>query len=382
MTAQKQVQAPKIHRGLAGVYIDRSQVSMIDGKNGVLSYRGYSIEDLVENTSFDETSFLLVNGWLPSQPELERFKKDLVSARTLPEGIIDLISSMRSSHPMDVLRSTVSALAASDPDREDESAEAIKRKTVRLIAQSATAVATHLAFRQGRNAPVSNRHLNHAASFLSMLRGEAPDPDLGLLFDQDMIVHAEHGSNASAFTARVVASAGADFHASITAAIGCFAGASHGGAVEGVMQMVREIGDPERTKTYIADRHRRRDPVMGFGHRVYRTADPRAKYLRGHAETLSRMQGNETWLEILDRVAEEMKPYMRHGVNVNVDFYAAVSYALLGIPDDFFGAVFAVSRMPGWAAQILEQKENNILIRPLLLYVGEQDRSFLPVEER
>ncbi len=382
MTVQEQVKAPKIHRGLAGVYIDRSQVSMIDGKNGILSYRGYAIEDLVENTSFDETAFLLINGWLPSEAELAHFKKDLDASRGLPDNVVALISAMQASHPMDVLRSAVSALAASDPDREEESTEAVKRKAARLIAQSATVVATHLALRQGRAQPISNRHLNHAANFLSMLQGQVPDPDLGLLFDQDMIIHAEHGSNASAFTARVVTGAGADFHASITAAIGCFAGASHGGAVEGVMQMVREINSPENTQAYIAERHRRKDPVMGFGHRVYRTADPRARYLRGHAQTLSRMAGNNTWLEILDRVAEEMRPYMRHGVNVNVDFYAAVSYALLGIPDEFFGAVFAVSRLPGWAAQVLEQKENNILIRPLLLYVGDKDRPYIPIHQR
>lgn len=382
MRSEAQESVTKIHRGLAGIHVDRSQVSMIDGKEGRLSYRGYSIEDLVEHSSFEETAYLLIYGRLPTRRELAMFDAELRSWRTLPSPALDLIASIADTHPMDVLRSVVSMLAAFDPDRSDNSAEAIKRKAVRLISQCATAVAAHDALRHGRQLVLPDIKLGHTANLLYMLHGTTPDPEMARIFDQDFVIHAEHGSNASAFAGRVVAGAGADFHADITAAVACFAGASHGGAVEGVMRMVREIGEPERVKDYVAARHKRRDPVMGFGHRVYRTADPRARYLREHAETLGRRRGEMKLIEILDNVIHEMEPYRRHGVDVNVDFFAAISYRLLDIADDLFGAVFALSRLAGWTAQILEQNENNILIRPLLLYVGDLDKSYIPVEER
>lgn len=380
--ATAEVATPKIHRGLAGVYIDRSEVCMIDGSVGTLSYRGYAISDLVDRATFEETAFLLIHGRLPGRKELDQFETELQAARCLPESAGALVHSLARAHPMDALRTVVSALACDDPDRFDDSPDAMKRKATRLISQAATAVAWHHAIRCGRRPVHPNEGLGHAANLLHMLTGKSPDAEISRLFDQDFIVHAEHGSNASAFAGRVVIGAGADFHAAMTGAIACFAGASHGGAVEGVMRMVREIEQPDKVKAYIAERRRRREPVMGFGHRVYRTADPRARYLRQHAQLLSGRQGDSTWLEILDRIVDEMAPYTRHNVNVNVDFYAAISYALLGIPDDLFGAVFALSRLAGWTAQLLEQKQNNILIRPLLLYVGERDRAYLRSDQR
>jgi citrate synthase len=372
----------KLHRGLAGVYIDRTKVSQIDGRKGALSYRGYAIQELVSHSTFEETAYLLIHGNLPNQAELSRFTSDLVRARELPGAVREAISDLSHAHPMDVLRSVVSLLSAFDPDRHDPSLAALRRKAVRLIGQCASAVALHDALRSHRRRMDPDSSLGHTANFLFLRNGEVPPEQSARILDQDFIIHAEHGANASAFAGRVIASTGADFHAAMAGAIACFAGPSHGGAVEGVMRMVEEIARPENVRAYIAERHARREPVMGFGHRVYRTEDPRAHFLRAHAELLSSVRENDTYIRILDNVIVEMEPYARHGVHVNVDFFAAISYALLGLPHDLFTAVFALSRLAGWAAQFIEQYEGNILIRPLLLYDGERNRSYIPLENR
>ena len=372
----------EIHRGLKGVYFDRSQVCFIDGRAGELLYRGYSIHDLAQASTFEETCYLLLHGELPSREALAAFDADLKAARALPAAVLDVIRTVRDAHPMDVLRTAASALAAFDADVADNSPEATLRKGVRLTAQVPMIIAAHERIRHGREPVAADPALGHAANFLAMLTGRTPSDDAAKLMDTDMILHAEHGSNASAFTARVVAGTDANLHAAITAAIAALSGPAHGGAAENVMRMAQEIGDPANAAEYVKRKRANKEPVMGFGHRVYRAEDPRARHMRAGVEKLSHAMGEPKWYQILAALVDAMKPYARHGVNVNVDFYAGVVYFLNGIPEDLFVPIFAAGRVPGWTVQVQEQFANNILIRPLTLYNGPASRPYVPIEKR
>jgi 2-methylcitrate synthase len=372
----------EIHRGLKGVYFDRSRVCHIDGRAGELRYRGYSIHELAEHSSFEETCCLLMTGDLPTRAELDAFAAELRAARSLPAPIYDIIRTVKNAHPMDVLRTAVSALAAFDADVADNSAEATLRKGIRLASQVPMIVAAHERLRNGREPVPPSPSLGHAANFLYMLKGAEPSPDAAKLMDLDMILHAEHGSNASAFAARVVAGTEANLHAAMTAAVAALSGPAHGGAAEDVMRMAREIGEAANAAEYVRRKRAGREPVTGFGHRVYRAEDPRARHMRAGVERLSREKGQPQWYRILEALVEAMKPYARHGVNVNVDFYAGVVYFLNGIPADLFVPIFAAGRVPGWTVQVLEQLENNILIRPLTLYNGPEPRGYVPLDDR
>ncbi len=372
----------EIHRGLKGVYFDRSRVCDIDGRAGELRYRGYSIHDLAERSTFEETCYLLFHGELPAGDALERFASALRAARVLPPEIPQLIRLVKGAHPMDVLRTAVSALAASDPDVADNSPEAIVRKGVRLASQVPMIIAAHEHIRNGREPVAPAPDLGHAANFLYMLKGKRPSEDAARLMDVDMILHAEHGSNASSFAARVVAGTEANLHAAMTAAVATLSGPAHGGAAENVMKMAQEIGEPENAAAYVKAKRANREAVMGFGHRVYRAEDPRARHMRAGVEKLSVEMGQPKWYRILAALVDAMKPYARHGVNVNVDFYAGVVYYLNGIAPDLFVPIFAVGRVPGWTVQVLEQMESNILIRPLTVYNGPEPRAYAPMEAR
>ena len=372
----------EIHRGLKGVYFDRSRVCFIDGRAGELLYRGYSIHDLAERSTFEETCYLLLHGELPTREALARFDAELKSSRRLPASVYDIIRAVREAHPMDVLRTAVSALAAFDEDVADNSADATLRKGVRLTAQVPMIIAAHEHIRRGREPVAAEPALGHAANFLYMLKGARADAMAARLMDIDMILHAEHGSNASAFTARVVAGTEANLHAAITAAVAALSGPAHGGAAENVMRMAQEIGDPANAADYVKRKRGNKEAVMGFGHRVYRAEDPRARHMRAGVEQLSRAMGEPKWYQILAALVDAMKPYARHGVNVNVDFYAGVVYFLNGIAEDLFVPIFAAGRVPGWTVQVLEQFENNILIRPLTLYNGPEPRAYVPIERR
>lgn len=372
----------KIFRGLKGVYFDRSPCTFIDGRAGELRYRGYSIHDLAEHSTFEETAWLLLHGELPTRPQLDRFDADLKAARTLPEPIYDIIRTLKTAHPMDALRTAVSALAAFDPEVGDNSREATLRKGIRLTSQTAMIVAAHSRIRDGLEAVAADRTLSHAANLLWMLKGEKPSRNAAGLIDRDLILHAEHGSNASSFTARVVTGTDANLHAAVTAAIAALSGPAHGGAAEDVMKMAEEIGEPSRAADYVRTKRKAGEPVTGFGHRVYRAEDPRARHMRAGVETLSKEMGEPRWYEILQAVVRAMEPYARHGVNVNVDFYSGVVYHLLGLKRDLFVPQFAIGRVPGWVVQVLEQMENNILIRPLTLYNGPEPRAYVAVEKR
>ncbi len=372
----------KVYRGLRDIYFDRSRCTYIDGRAGDLRYRGYSIHDLAEHATFEETAWLLLHGDLPTRTALAEFDRKLKLARTLPPAIYDIIRLTKSGHPMDVLRTATSALASFDPDTADNSRPATLRKAVRLISQVPMIIAAHARMRQDQAPVPPARDLGHAANFLWMLKAEKPDDEAARLVDRDLVLHAEHGSNASSFTARVVTGTNANLHAAITAAIAALSGPAHGGAAEDVMKMAEEIGDPSRAGEYVRERRKAGDPVTGFGHRVYRVEDPRARHMRSGVERLSKEMGQPRWYEILQAVVQAMAPYARHGVNVNVDFYSGVVYYLLGIPRDLFVPIFAIGRVPGWVVQVLEQQENNILIRPLTLYDGPPGRTFIPIQQR
>jgi citrate synthase len=372
----------EIHRGLRGVYFERSGTTFIDGKAGELRYRGYSIHDLAQKSTFEETAFLLLNGELPTGSELAAFSTALMEARSLPGPVLDLVTTLKHAHPMDVLRTAVSALAAYDPDRSDKSAEAARAKGIRLTAQVPMVVAAHEALRKDRQPLQPDAGLSHAANFLWMLTGRKPSADAARLMDQDLILHAEHGSNASSFAARVVIGTDADLHAAMTAAVAALSGPAHGGAAEDVMRMALEIGEPENAAAYVKARRKAGEPVTGFGHRVYRAEDPRARHMRDGVQRLSKEMGQPKWYDILQGVVEVMKPYARFGVNVNVDFYSGVIYYLNGIAPDLFVPIFAVGRVPGWTVQCIEQMANNILIRPLTLYDGPPPRDYVEIAKR
>jgi citrate synthase len=375
-------EAIKIQRGLKGVYFDRSPCTFIDGRAGELRYRGYSIHDLAEQSSFEETAWLLLHGELPSKAELAAFDGELKAARKLPAPVVDIVRALKAAHPMDVLRTAVSALAAFDPETSDNSREATLRKGVRLTAQVPMIVAAHARIRAGLEPLPADASLSQAGNLLWMLRGEKPSADAAALIDRDLILHAEHGSNASSFAARVVIGTEANLHAALTAAIAALSGPAHGGAAEDVMKMAEEIGDPARAADYVRDKRKGGIAVTGFGHRVYRAEDPRARHMRAGVERLSKEMGEPRWYEILQAVVTAMAPYARHGVNVNVDFYSGVVYHLLGIKRDLFVPIFAIGRVPGWVVQVLEQQENNILIRPLTLYNGPDLRAYVPMAQR
>ncbi len=373
---------PEVHRGLKDLCFDRSPTTLIDGRAGELRYRGYSIHDLAARSSFEETAYLLLHGELPTRAELDAFDGALKEARRLPDAIHDIIRAVRDAHPMDVLRTAVSALSAYDPETRDNSLDATRRKGIRLTSQVPMIVAAHHHLRYGREPVAARADLGHAANFLHMLKGEPPSEDAASLMDTDMVLHAEHGSNASSFTARVVVSTDANLHAGITSAVAALSGPAHGGAAENVMHMAKAIGDPSRAAAYVREKRKAREPIMGFGHRVYRAEDPRARHMREGVKRLSEEMGQPHWYAILEALVEAMRPYARHGVNVNVDFYAGVVYYLHGIPEDLFVPIFAIGRIPGWTVQAMEQLENNILIRPRLLYTGPDAREYVPIEKR
>ena len=372
----------KIHRGLNNVYFDRTKTTYINGKEGILEYRGFNIHDLAEKSSFEEVSYLLLYGKLPSISELKSFNSSLKNSRNIPGEIIDIIKSLKDSHPMDVLRTAVSALSSFDEEAGDKSYDATMRKGIRLTSQVPTIVMAHNSLRNGKDPVEPSKELSHAANFIYMLNGETPTESTSTLMDKDFIVHADHGSNASAFAARVCAGTQADLHSAITTGISVLSGPSHGGAAENVMKMVKEVGSPDNAKDYVINLQKSGERVMGFGHRVYKAEDPRAAQLREGVRFLSEEKGDPSWYEILVAVMDAMKPYQRRGIYANVDFFAGVIYHLLGIPTDLFVPIFAVGRIPGWTIQVLEQYDNNILLRPLLSYTGEHEQEYIPIENR
>ncbi|MDE4303812.1 citrate synthase [Phaeobacter gallaeciensis] len=372
----------KINRGLKGVYFERSGVSDIDGAKGELSYRGYSIHDLATHSTFEEVCYLLIHGELPNAQELADFDARLKAARVLPDEVHAIIRACKDGHPMDVLRTAVSALAALEPASQEVGEEAFVANGIRLTSQVPMIIAAHEAIRNGRNPVAPDMSLGHAANWLWMLKGEKPSADAARLADVDFILHAEHGSNASSFAARVTVGTEANLHGAIVTALSTLAGPAHGGAAEDVMKMVHEIGTPDKAAAYVKAKRAAKEAVTGFGHRVYRKEDPRARHMREGVRKLGEEMGAPEWYEILQAVVEAMSPYARHGLNVNVDFYSGVIYQLHGIPMDLYVPIFAIGRMPGWVIQCIEQQRGNILIRPLTLYNGPEPRGYVQISDR
>ena len=372
-----------LSKGLRNVYLDETEASFIDGEKGILLYRGYSIHDLAPNCSFEEVAYLMLYGSLPSRSELNAFDARLRNYRALPGPVVETIRIVAKSHPMDVLRTGVSSLSAFDPDTSEESPGALLSKSERLTAQVPSIVTAHHRIRNGLEPVTSRDDLGHAANFVWMLTGEEPSEEATSAMNLDFILHCEHGANASSFAARVTASTLSDLHSDIVTAIGTLKGPLHGGAAESVMKMALEIGEPERAGEYVRERQRHRESrIMGFGHRVYKVEDPRARHMRERSQALSQRMGQAKWYDILEAVVQEMSRYQRHGIHVNVDFYAGSVYYLLGIPEDLFVPIFAIGRVPGWCASVIEQLDHNVLIRPLLRYVGPRDLTYLPLERR
>ncbi|MDR7551049.1 MAG: citrate synthase [Armatimonadota bacterium] len=368
-------------RGLEDVVALTSTICFIDGREGKLIYQGYDIDDLVAHSTFEETAYLLWHGDLPTAEQLKDLQARLLEERQLPKPILDLLGAIpATAHPMEALRTAVSALAFYDPDAADTSLEASMRKALRLTAKMATIVAAYDRLRHGQAPVPPDPRLGHAANFLYMLKGEQPDDLAQRYLDAALIIHADHELNASTFAARVTAATLSDMYSAITSAIGALKGPLHGGANEQVMKMVLEIGSPERAEQYTREALAAKRRIMGIGHRVYKTYDPRAVYLRRFAQGLGERAGNTTYVEILDRVEKVL--VSERGLYPNVDFFSGAAYYLMGIPVDLFTPVFAVSRISGWTAHVLEQYRNNRLIRPRAEYIGPTGRTWVPLEQR
>ncbi|MFQ5669587.1 MAG: citrate/2-methylcitrate synthase [Acidobacteriota bacterium] len=372
---------PDTAAGLAGVVITTSSRCFIDGAEGILAYRGYNIHELAGRASFEETAHLLWTGELPNRQELDQLRDALAAGRPLAAPVMAMLRSLpKSAGAMESLRSAVSLASIFDPDTARSSPEANHRKAIRLTAQMGTILAAHTRLSQGLEpVPPDPRH-GQAASFLAMLGGEEPSRTAVEALDLALVLHGEHGFNASTFAARVAASTLADMHSATVAAIATLKGPLHGGANRAVMQALEEIGTVERVPAWVKEKLRRKERVMGFGHRVYRTMDPRAVHLKKMAEALGRNAGDSRWFDMSAAMGEVMM--QEKGLYPNVDFYSASAYRSLGIPPRIFPAVFACSRIAGWSSHVMEQLADNRLIRPRCEYVGPHDRRFQPLDER
>jgi citrate synthase len=359
-------------KGLAGVVAANSGVCWIDGDAGVLAYRGIDIHELAEKSTFEETSYLLWFGQLPTKAELDHFSQRLKDARQLDPKIIDLLLSFpKSANSMEVLRTAVSALSLYDPDENDNEHDANVSKSFRLTSQIAMLVAAYDRLRKGKPVVEADKSLSHAANFLWMLNGEKPSETATKTFDLALILHADHELNASTFAARVIAATLSDIHSAITGAIGALKGPLHGGANEAVMRMLfaidKEGADPV---DYVAKLLAQKKKISGFGHRVYHTEDPRATHLRKMSEELGESSGNAKWFKMSRAIEKYILAEKK--LNANVDFYSASTYTMLGIDLDLFTPIFAVSRISGWAAHVIEQLDDNRLIRPRAEYIGPE----------
>jgi citrate synthase len=368
-------------KGLEGIVAAQTAISMIDGQNGRLFYRGIDINDLASHSTFEETTSLLWYGKLPTDKQLESFKRKFIENRLIPNEIIALLLLLpKKTTPMGVLRTAVSALAAFDPETGDNSLEANVHKSIRLTAAFPTIVAAWERIRNGLWPVTPSTTLSHSANFLYMLTGKEPTAEAARILDQCLILHADHGLNASTFAARVTASTLSNLHSSIVSAIGTLKGPLHGGANEQVMRMLLEIGSVDRVDQYMRGAFAAKKKIMGFGHRVYRADDPRAMWLQTLAKNLAEETGNTKWYEMSERIrtiVQDAKP-----LPVNVDFYSASVYYTLGIPIDLFTPIFAVSRVAGWTAHVYEEYSDSRLIRPESEYIGPRDVPYTPIAER
>ena len=374
--------APVKARGLEGVIALESALSSIDGQKGELIYRGYDIHALAEGASFEEVVYLLWNGELPTEDELETLRSELQSERALPAPVMNILRhAPDDAHPMAVLRTAVSSLALYDEEADAMNDEANRRKAARVLAQIPTVIAAFDRLRKGLDpiSPLDDGSMAH--NFLYMLNGEEPGEAAERVFDVCLVLHADHGLNASTFTGRVIGSTLSDLYSAVSGAIGALKGPLHGGANREVMRMLLEIDEQGADPVeYVTEKLEAGERVMGFGHRVYRTMDPRAAILRDMVKELSEEEGEMKWYEYSMAILETVRD--EKGIAPNVDFFSASTYYQLGLDPDLFTPIFALSRTAGWTAHLLEQWADNRLIRPRAEYVGERDRTFVPLEQR
>jgi citrate synthase len=368
-------------KGLEGVVAARTSISDIDGQQGKLFYAGYDIADLAEHATFEETVYLLHHLALPTRAQLDEVKAALRAGQRLDPALVRLIVALGAgANPMTVLRTVVSAAAALDAEVDDDSAEANLRKAYRLVALTPQVVAAFHRLRTGGQAVEPRDDLSLAGNFLYSLTGKEPDVQLARDFDVCLVLYADHTMNASTFAARVAAATLADIYAAVTAAIATLQGPLHGGAIEQVRHMLDEIGTPDRAADYVRDRLARKQKVMGFGHRVYKTWDPRATILRRMSQRIGQQLGDTHWFEISDKIQEAVRA--EKGLYPNVDFYTASVYSALGIPPDLYTTLFATARMAGWTAHVREQYADNRLIRPDSEYIGPGPRRYQDISDR
>src|SRR5688500_16149086 len=373
--------APKPGAGLEGVVAAKSEICFIDGNAGRLIYRGYDIGDLVENATFEEVAFLLWDGKLPNKLELAQLRKDQGASATLPPHVVEILRALpRETQPMDALRTACSAAGATDPDLTSNEPDANRRKAIRLTAQFPTIVTAFHRLRNGEKPIAPDPSLSIAGNFLYMLNGKMPHETLTRVMDAALVLHAEHGMNASTFAARVTAATLADMHAAVTAALAALKGPLHGGANQDVMEMLLEAGTPETVEKTVEQMLNAGKKVPGFGHRVYKTFDPRATFLRKMSKQLGEAANNTKWYEM----SEKLIPIVKRVKNKdpNVDFFSASAYYTMGIPLDLFTPIFAIARVTGWTAHIMEQHKNNRIIRPTDDYVGPMGLKVEPIENR
>ena len=383
MTKLIEKEARSFREGLQDIVAAESSICFIDGEKGVLSYRGYDIHDLAENSSFEEICFLLWEGRLPGASELRNFRAELSANRRVSEDVLRLVKNYldHGMIPMDALRTAVSALCETDPDVATNEPEANRRKAFRLTGQMATLVAAIHRFREGKDPIEPKEGRSHAEEFLALLNGDDPSPEMSRALDVALVLHADHELNASTFAARVTAATLSDMHSAVVSAIGTLKGPLHGGANEAVIRMLIEIGELSRVDAYVHDLLARKKKIMGFGHRVYTTEDPRATHLREMSRKLAESSGEPRWYEMSRRI-ETIINQEKH-LNCNVDFYSASTYYMLGIPPDLYTPIFALSRCAGWVAHVMEQHQNNRLIRPRAEYLGPvYPQKYVPLSQR
>jgi citrate synthase len=373
--------AAKSPAGLEGVVAAQSSVGDVDGTRGVLIYQGINIHDLAEHSNYEETVFLLWHGRLPKREELNTLRRELAASLNLPAEVLSLMREFpRQAEPMDALRTAISALAFYDPQSRDLSREGALRTATKLTAQLPVVVAAFERLRKGEQPVEPKPDLNIATNFLYMLKGEMPSEREARIFDVCLILHADHELNASTFTARVVAGTLADMYGAVTAAIAALSGPLHGGANTNVMKMLLEIGSVDNAEAWLRDALASKKKIMGFGHRVYKTEDPRSVWLRRFSKEIGEAKGETRWFEILEVLRGLMMSEKK--LYPNVDYYSGSAYYMMGIPLDLFTPIFAVSRISGWTAHVLEQYANNRLIRPRAEYTGGRDVPYVPIDER
>ena len=372
---------PSASKGLEGVVAATTKLSDVRGLDGELIYCGYNINELAGKATYEEVVHLLHRGKLPNSTELAALKVELAAARKLPDGVIELIKQLpNDASPMRAIRTVVSALACYEPPEAQDSLEDQATRAIKLIAQVPVITAYFHLARQGKPLPESDPNLGEAANFLYLVDGEKPSEAKEKTIDMCYILHADHGMNASTFSARVTIATLSGMYSAITSAIGTLKGPLHGGANEGVIKMLQEIGSVEKVDEFVADCIKNKKKIMGIGHRVYKVLDPRAPHLQAMAKKLSGELGETKWLDMSERIREIM--VSEKNLYPNVDFYSATVYYSLGIPTDLFTPIFAIARTSGWTAHVLEQLADNRLIRPKSLYDGPDDLKYTPVDER